>query len=222
MSVAEAAAPLPAVVEDGPDLLTGFRFPPGYIVGPDDEGERISREEFGEIAVENGWKIERAGGRLVLMPRAGRPHRRCGKTFRFELNRYWMSHLALVEDVEAERWVYIEDDTDRVPDTAVLLKDSPLAGDDLDPGRVPDVLFEFVSPGAEARERDYEEKRAEYHRLGVREYVIVDPAERRVTVLRWEADGYAEAAVLGPADSYTSSMLPGLEIPLSEAIGDAG
>ena len=118
------------------------------------------------------------------------------------------------------------DHTDRFPDAAVILEDSPLAGDsldeELDPDRTPDVLFEFVSPGSESHDRDYVEKRADYHLLGVREYMIVDPAERRVTVLRWEPDGYAEAAILGPEDAYASPLLPGLSIPLAEAIGDVG
>ena len=204
---------------DGPpDLLTGFRFPPGYLVSPEDHGKLVSREEFWELRDAAGWKIERAGGKIVVMPKTGRPHRRCAYAYRFHLSRYWVAHPNLVRDFEAERWVLSGDDTDRFPDAAILLKDSPLAGDHLDPDRVPDVLFEFVSPGRDAHDRDYHEKRTEYHSLGVREYVIVDPGEARVTVLRWEPAGYAEAAVLGPGDTYTSPLLPGLEIPLAEAL----
>ena len=86
---------------------------------------------------------------------------------------------------------------------------------------MPDIIFEYVSPGEDAHDRDYTIKRAEYHRAGVREYVVVDPGERRVTILKWETDGYIEAAVLGPTGTYTSALLPGLSIPLAEAIGDA-
>ena len=212
---------------DGPpDLLTGFRFPEGYRVEPADAGRAVSREEFLELREDASWKLERAGGRLIVMPRSGRPHRRAAKAFRLSLSRYWVTQLDRVADFQPERWVLLGDHTDRFPDAAVLLKQSPLAGDspdeDLDPDRTPDVLFEFVSPGRESHDRDYVDKRADYHLLGVREYVIVDPARRRVTVLRWEADGYAEAATLGPADAYASPLLPGLSIPLAEALGDAG
>ena len=201
-----------------PDLLTGFRFPPGYLVSPEDHGNVVSREEFWELRDAASWKIERADGKIVVMPRSGRPHRRAAYAVRVSLSEYWMSHRGIVRDVEPERWVLFGDATDRFPDAAVLLIDSPLAGDHLDPERVPDVLFEFVSPGRDARDRDYTEKRAEYHALGVREYVIVDPDERRVTVLRWEPDGYAEAAVLDPAGAYTSPLLPGPSVPLADAL----
>ncbi|MEM9703328.1 MAG: Uma2 family endonuclease, partial [Planctomycetota bacterium] len=134
-----------------------------------------------------------------------------------------VEHPDKVADFQAERWVLFGDDTDRFPDAAALLKGSPLAGagpdEDLDPDRIPDLLFEFVSPGRENRMRDYVEKRTEYHALGVREYVIVDPEGQRATVLRWEPDGYHEAATLGPDDVYTSPLLPGLSIPLNEALG---
>ena len=203
---------------DAPTLPTGFRFPPGYAVGPEDDGAAISREEYEAVSVLAGWRAERSGGKLDVMPLAGRRHRRASKAFRHYLMLFYGERQDLLEDFEQERWVSIGDDTDRLPDAAVLLKNSPFAGDDLDTARVPDVLFEFVSSGREARERDNDTKRADYHRLGTPEYVIVDPQERRVTVLRWESDGYAEVAVLGLDDSYTSPLLPGLSIPLAEAL----
>ena len=210
---------------DGPpDLLTGFRFPEGYRVRPTDAGRLVSREEFWELREDASWKLERAGGKLVVMPRSGRPHRRAAYVFRGFLSEYWITHRDRVVDFQPERWVLLEDHTDRFPDAAVILQESPLAGagldEELDPDRVPDVLFEFVSPGSDSHDRDYDEKRADYHTIGVREYVIVDPLRGRVTVLRWEADGYAEAAVLGPTDSYASPLLPGLNVPLAEALGD--
>ena len=241
MSVAGPAAPSgtrteEAWAEDGrdwradprndgpPDLLTGFRFPEGHVLGPLDAGKPISRQEFWELEFEGGWRYERGGGRLEVMPPPRRPHRRAAFVFRFHLSRYWMENQARVADVEGERWAHTDAGGDRQTDTTVVLKNSPLRGTAAcftDPERAPDVAIEFVSPGTDARRRDYGAKRAEYHAIGVREYVIVDPRDRRVTVLRWEPGGYAEAAVLGPTDAYTSPLLPGLSIPLAEAIGDA-
>ena len=79
------------------------------------------------------------------------------------------------------------------------------------------MIVEVVSQGPEDRKRDYEDKRADYQRIGVQEYVIVDRFEQRVTVLQLIEGEYAEA-VLGPDDKYTSSLLPGLEIPLQGII----
>ena len=208
-----------------PDLLTGFRFPEGHVLRPEDEGKEISREEFCTLHVREPWQAERVAGRLEFMPAPGRPHRLAARVFRHALMRYFVERQDLLEDVESERWAFVGDGTGRQGDMAVVLRGSPLAvasDDCTDPARAPDIYLEFVSPDRRARRRDYAEKRADYHRIGVREYVVVDPRDRRVTVLRWEPGGCAEAAVLGPGDAYTSPLLPGLSVPLSEAIGDAG
>ena len=227
MSPAVLDAPPAATPKGGtqaePNLLTGFRFPKGDQVGPGDEGKPISREEYAAIDVRSGWQIERAAGKLIVMPRVGADHDECSKPFRIELGGYWHAHRDLIDDYKEESWTAIEDGGDRHPDIAIYLKNSPLAAPGLrKPLRAPDLTFEFVSPGRRARERDYVERRAEYHRIGVREYVIVDPRDRQVLVLRHAPDGYAEAAVLGPGDAYASPLLPGLSIPLAEALGDAG
>ncbi len=49
------------------------------------------------------------------------------------------------------------------------------------------------------------------------EYVIVDRFEHRVLVLQLEDGHYAET-FLGPGDSYTTPLLPGLAIPLAGII----
>ena len=58
---------------------------------------------------------------------------------------------------------------------------------------------------------------AEYERIGVREYVIVDRFDHRVLVLTLQNGEYAEAE-LGPNDFYTTPLLPCFEIPLSDII----
>jgi len=85
---------------------------------------------------------------------------------------------------------------------------------ELDPERVPELMFEVVSPDRESRERNYVKKRKEYRQLGVLEYVISDRIRHRVTVYTASPQGYRKR-VLGPADVYTSPLLPGLAIPLA-------
>ena len=66
----------------------------------------------------------------------------------------------------------------RHPDLGVVLVDTPLD----DRGRdKPSLVAEVVS--ARSKTRDYESKREEYLAFGVREYWIVDPYKRQVTVL---------------------------------------
>ena len=82
----------------------------------------------------------------------------------------------------------------------------------------PDLVVEILSPGT--RRRDKGRKRAVYDREGVREYWIVDPEARSITVLRRPgADaGLTDVTVLTLAKGATieSPLFPGLQIPLRE------
>lgn len=147
------------------------------------------------------------------MSPAGPRRRRASRPFRRELGSYWSSHAHLVEDVDVEGWVSTGSDEDRVPDICVYLA-GPSSGVSV-PDRVPELIFEFVSEDRADQERDYIFKRAEYHAIGVKEYVIVDRLKRSVLVLEWREGDFAER-MLGPEDTYTSSLLPGLRIALSE------
>ncbi len=53
----------------------------------------------------------------------------------------------------------------------------------------PDIAIEVVSP--ESRLRDYRNKITEYHKAGIREYWIIDPAWKRVDILEWGAEEYS-------------------------------
>ena len=153
------------------------------------------------------------------MSPSGPDHRFVSRPFRRDLSAYWKDHLRLVEDVDVEGWVATSRDDDRLPDICVYL-----VGDDAKrqvPHRVPALVFEFVSKSRSDQERDYIHKRDEYHAIGVKEYVIVDRFKRAVLVLKWQPDDYAERT-LTEHESYSTSLLPGLAIPLSEAFRQSG
>jgi Uma2 family endonuclease len=82
----------------------------------------------------------------------------------------------------------------------------------------PDLVVEILSPGT--RRRDTGRKRAVYDREGVREYWIVDPEARSITVLRRPRPdaGLTDVAVLTLAkdEMLASPLFPGLQIPLRE------
>jgi Uma2 family endonuclease len=80
---------------------------------------------------------------------------------------------------------------------------------------VPELVVEIGSPGT--RRRDETIKRRLYDRTGVSEYWIVDPEIDTIRVYRREAKTFARVVELSaePRDVLTTSLLPGLEIPLS-------
>lgn len=182
-------------------------------LGPDDAGELISVEEFAAAEFVEPFRYERVKGRLVVITPAGSDHREISRPFRRRLGGYWDAHPDVVDDVDVEGWVVTSEEDDRLPDICVHLK-GPRSGDEV-PQRVPEMIFEFVSSSRADQERDYIDKREEYHRIGVQEYVIVDRFKESVLVLTWADDDYRERK-LRLADVYTSTLLPGLSVPLPD------
>ena len=190
--------------------------PTARLIGRADDGMELTREEYAAAEWVEGVRFERVNGKLVVMPPAGHEHHVTSEPIRDYLVVYKLAHRDLVEHIFEEAWTAIDEDTDRIPDIAVYLR-TRSEGLRI-PDRIPEIIFEIVSPGRANRRRDYDEKRDEYERLGVLEYVIVDRFDHEVTVLRL-VDGTYQEQILKPADTYRSPLLPGLEIPLQPIIG---
>jgi Uma2 family endonuclease len=75
-----------------------------------------------------------------------------------------------------------------------------------------DLALEIVSPGKDARQRDYEDKRIDYARAGISEYWIVDPQENQVTVLVLRDRAYIEHGVFRTGDFASGLLLPALQV----------
>jgi len=182
--------------------------------GPLDAGAKVSTEEFATAEFVEPYRYERVKGRLVVMAPAGPEHQEVSRPFRKSLAFFWAEHEDLIDDIIQEGWVSTSEDDDRIPDLCVYLRGA--SAQPRIPERVPDLIFEFVSRSRADQERDYIAKREEYHRIGVREYVIVDRFKERVLVLTWQPAEYAERELLAD-DHYTSPLLPGLRVVLREA-----
>ncbi len=76
-----------------------------------------------------------------------------------------------------------------------------------------DLALEVLSE--DNPERDLIEKRADYAEAGVREYWIVNPLTKTITVLQLRDGSFEEAGSFGPGDSALSSLLPELSIPVT-------
>jgi Uma2 family endonuclease len=182
-------------------------------LGPDDHGRLVSAEEFARAEYLEPWKYEREAGRLVVMAPDGQRHVDESRPWRKRLYAYRDDHPDVVEDVLGNAWVRVDGGTDRIGDIGVyLVAEGPVPPI---PDRVPELMFEVVSPAKTSRDRDYVKKREEYYRLGVREYVVINRRNRKVTVFTHASGGY-EQRVLTVGDTYTTPLLPGPPIPLAE------
>jgi Uma2 family endonuclease len=146
------------------------------------------------------------------MAPSGPEHVRAGEPIRDAFVAYKLAHRDRVSQVVSEAWIAVDENSHRIADLAVYLKN--LRSNVDIPELVPDIVLEVVSGGGEDRKRDYVDKRAEYLRIGVKEYVILDRFQRRLTVLRRVRGRFVESH-LGADDVFTSTLLPGLNIPLN-------
>ncbi len=71
----------------------------------------------------------------------------------------------------------------------------------------PDLVVEILSPSTAGRDRTL--KRALYAKHGVKEYWLVDPDARTVTVLRLGAGDFQVAAIYGEGQTMASPTLSG-------------
>ena len=88
--------------------------------------------------------------------------------------------------------------------------------DDEDYPQTADLVVEVVSKGADARQRDLEQKQADYARARIPEYWIVDPENQHVTVLVLREDTYKTHGVFGSDDVATSVLLNGFTLPVKQ------
>ena len=186
-------------------------------LGPDDAGTALSADEFTSAEFQPPFIYERVRGKLDVLPPASLDDRRASRPFRRELGGYWGSHPELVDDIDMRGWVSTTPDDDRIPDICVYLAGE--RSDQLVPLRVPELVFEFVSGERSDQERDYIDKRAEYHAIGVREYVIVDRFKRSALVLTWAEEDFVER-LLTRDQHYTTPLLPWLSVALAEVFAD--
>jgi Uma2 family endonuclease len=188
---------------------------PELCLGLADDGRPTTAEEFAEAEFDEPWTYERVDGRLVVMSPEGTGHVSQSEPWRNRLGAYLLAHPELAVAVVSQAWIQIDEDNTRIADIGVYLDKTY---DTLDiPDQIPDLAFEFVSPGKASRRRDYVEKRAQYAQVGVREYVIVDRFDKTVTVLTLVEGHYFER-VLKPGDIYRTPLLPGFEVPLAEVL----
>jgi len=77
-----------------------------------------------------------------------------------------------------------------------------------------DLVMEVVSDN---RQMDYETKRAEYAKAGIPEYWIVDPLEKKITVLRLDGGQFVVHGEFRESEQATSLLLPGLTVDVERA-----
>jgi Uma2 family endonuclease len=119
--------------------------------------------------------------------------------------------LPEADEVEADITTVVQ------PDISVIC--DPVKLDDAGCIGAPDLIVEILSPSTSLK--DHREKFNRYERAGVKEYWLVDPANRLVTVfILGEDKTFDRADVYGDEDKIAVRTLPGLEVDLLLAFRD--
>ena len=191
-------------------------------IGPADNGRRMTLAEFLDAEEVPGYRYELARGIIEVSEVPNDPHGLIVDTFHTHFAVYRLANPGLILRIAHASDVQIVIPglrTDRHPDLAIIFRGKTPD----DRGRcMPDLVVEVVSSGKQARDRDNVAKRKDYLAFGILEYWIVDPLDRRVTVLsRADAGSQWSEQVFGDEDAIVSPLLPGFAVVVSDLLMDA-
>ena len=141
-------------------------------------------------ALPEGERAELIDGQIYYMAPPNTNHQRLVNYLSTEINLYIRNNKGSCEVFPAPFAVCLnKNEKDYVePDISVICDPSKL--DDKGCHGSPDWIIEIVSPGS--KQMDYYKKLFKYCTAGVREYWVVDPDRKIVTVYSFEADTMIE------------------------------
>lgn len=178
-------------------------------LSPETAGVSLSPEEFDAADFEPGYRYELIHGVVVVSPATSPFERGPNELLGYLLHHYSRTHPngSMLDGTLHENDIFVGDErrrADRVMWTG--LGRTPRVEE------TPTIAVEFVSEGKRNLTRDYVEKRREYAEIGVLECWVFNRFTRTMTVY----EGTEGERVLQAAESYTTALLPGFELPLAE------
>lgn len=119
-------------------------------------------------------------------------------------------------DVRIPKTDQSDDDIDTVLQPDVLVVCEPSKLDRRGVRGAPDFIVEVLSPSSAAH--DHARKRRVYERAGVREYWLVHPTDRMVTVYRLEGTDFGKPLVQELSGSTEVAILPGVQVEWDDLV----
>ncbi len=172
-----------------------------------------SVEEYLDLTDSTNRLIEYTDGRIEVLEMPTISHQRILLHLILLFNQF-VDRNQLGEILTAGLRVKLDARKFREPDI-VFLQKGHQAGVDNRYWTGADLVLEIVSDDAGSRKRDLVEKRRDYAAAGIREYWIVDPTEKRITVLALEGDAYTPVGEFAPGDQAISRLLDGFSLDVT-------
>ncbi|MYA21695.1 MAG: Uma2 family endonuclease [Gemmatimonadetes bacterium] len=159
-------------------------------------------------------RYELLDGELIMVPAPNLGHQRIGAKLGIRLYTF-VEERSLGEVFFAPCDVVLSNTDVVQPDLLFVSNERAhllLGGDNV--RGAPDLVVEIFSPST--AERDQTLKRALYVKHGVKEYWLVDPDARTVSVLLLGEDAFEVEAIYGEGQTMNSPTLTGFSVGLNE------
>ena len=167
------------------------------------ENLRVTREEYLDLE-EDGFRYDMINGVLQMSPSPEFEHSKRANRFNFQILQFLEKNP--IGEVVFECDVLLPDGGDVVrPDISVILKEN-MNKVKMHIHGAPDIVAEVLSPST--KNRDLGVKADRYLNCGVKEYWIVDPKEKSISVWRNENRVWKKET----GNVLQSYVLPGLKI----------
>jgi Uma2 family endonuclease len=166
------------------------------------------------LALDTNWLVELADGCLEVLPMPTIFHQLIVQFLLKALEQHVAtsaSGLVLMAPLRVRLW------PGRIREPDIVYLRPERVRDYHKPPDGADLVMEVVSPTLKGRERDLQIKPDDYARAGIAEYWIVDPQERRITVLALDGTAYRVHGEFAPGTRATSVLLPGFAVDVTAA-----
>jgi Uma2 family endonuclease len=193
---------------------------PATIIGPSDDGRRMSLEEFDHAEVREGYLYELSRGVITVSDIPHPRHLAIVTAIRRQFMAHDLAHPGRIYTIASGsecKLLIAGLVSERHPDLA--LYKTPPPEEDVWSLWVPEIVVEVVSPSS--RQRDYEEKPEEYLHFGVMEYWIVDADKAEMLVFRRSRGRWTERTIRPPA-AYRTRLPPGFVFATGPVFAAAG
>jgi Uma2 family endonuclease len=190
-------------------------------IGPEDQGRRMSLDEFDQAEGREGYLYELSRGVVTVTDVPAPRHLAQVSALKRQIHAYDLAHPGRIHTIASgsECKILLAGlESERHPDLTIYKTPPPEGDEDVWSSWIPEIVIEVVSPSS--RHCDYEEKPEEYLQFGVLEYWIVDSKNREMVVLH-RSRGRWNQRVVQPPKTFRTRILPGFVLDLGLVFPDA-
>lgn len=175
-----------------------------------------SQDEYLDLTDHTRWLVEYTAGKIEVLRMPTIEHQLIVK-FLFRALDAFVERQKLGIVLFAPTRVYVDPDKYREPDIVFNFTENH-AKSSRRFYQSADLVLEVVIDDPESRTRDLEQKILDYAEGGIPEYWIVDPQEKKITVLTLHGKAYQLHGAFAEGESATSKLLDGFSVNVTDVL----